>query len=412
MNSFWTFVSSVSLYKGGKSVGLVGIFGILLALVLWYFKGFIYKGLNFLGVIRFLNDLHLIDHEQFGLGITLFNILVFFLVLYVIIAVLFLVLGGVLAILFSMVDTRIGALIGKGIVYVIAVFPLLFLVIYPSLLLKEIALFLSDPKTYIRDFKDKPEYKKMIKFYEPVRFIAFEGVDEKIKPKMHIPLREMPRTEEGKLDWKTYIFYNYGEPIPQTNQITLEETKLRVNRLPMVEDKDFIVGVSRSFNGRDLFNYHIILPKPQNLGYYKTDYFMCEHIHEVASSKIVDNHNSRELVFDNSVPMIEWDKVLYNRPEEVPIDSFIYFFDPCRLNQSEFFDQEFSNEYMRYSFREYVENCQEMYFRWINEMREELREAAKSPDELRALAKKIKELEVYNEDIVAMMYEEKEGRSI
>lgn len=407
-------------FEAGKRVGLVGLFGVLLAIGLWYFKDALYQVFHALGIVQFFDKLGLIVHEPFGLGETLFNILIFCLVAYAIIALLALVVGGLLFAVFASMDSEAGQkiwpFIGKTLAYMLVI-PWVLLIAYPLSGLKEFGLFLSNPKKYIREAKHYGDYKKNLKHYEPIRHINFAGVPENEKPHMFVPFHDMPKNKDGSIDWEGYLSFTFGKESPKLNRVPEEEAVSRLNRLPILEDNDFLVGVARNLAGKgEPFEYHILLPKPKNMSAYDSKSFMCRPVYQVkAGLKKEGGKTSRKLDFENIVRTWETENPSYGYYEETADFLFLYFFDPCRINKSRHFEQQFQNETLRFHYKEYVQYCQDMYFYEIRDYNKELSNPLdhfKTKEEFNDTKKKLNDLRVYNEDIIELITGRREGTSI
>ncbi|QAS54776.1 sulfite exporter TauE/SafE family protein [Halobacillus litoralis] len=363
MNTVLHLADGALQYYRGKQNGFWGLMGIIAAFIIAVSWDLIYPILDFIGIVSIYNRLGLIEEGAPSLTFLKVFIGTF------IGTILLTIIGGVLIFSFLMLASISQTKAAKY-----TLLPLLIIVFSPVLL---IALVFLTINSYWKASKQSPltpeqkeraqlEYKN-----KELAILMYEGCEEGF-----------------------------------TNEISQEEAKRRLHRLPTPGDTNFLIGV------RNEKDFHMILPRPLDV------LILCYYDKVYAERINLQKYDSKVHMKKSSVPVTrETNSLIHNferkewHSERLSVTNDTYnlsefhtIIDCKNIKDLPFIFESYGR---RPSYREYVDLVQRHYFevkeKFINQLSQQ-----STQKEFDETVNQLKKYDVPNEDIVKYMREEHE----
>jgi hypothetical protein len=339
MNTLLSIANGALQYHRGKHTGLAGLFGLAIAVLMVYQWDHVLPVLRALGIIGFFDTIGLIEEEA---AITGVNILFFFLKLYLVLSIVAIFAMILTMLLIGFLSSNIGGTIVLGFLQILT-YPIVWLIVVFLLL-----------------FKKGPNMRRL--------------TAEELK-------------EKGEKDF-------YDLLTPHVEELSLEKTLNRLNRIPTQGDEQFLLGVTEDLK------LYVLLPKPTGVDVYghERGYFACEEI----SVKIFDEKTHKYRSYEIIPKHLEL-KWVDGPIEKLEHEKFVRFFNPTMIDFNRLFQHHGSNKH----YREFTNRITQTYLNRKKFLLEEISKELDKPNKgnYNELVEEIKGLNAVNEDFVKMMWD-------
>ncbi|UOQ43760.1 hypothetical protein MUN89_18030 [Halobacillus salinarum] len=358
MNSLLHLADSALSYYRGKLTGFWGLVGILGALLIAFsWKDAVYPSLKFVGIVDLLDKWGVIAHGSPEL--TAFRLFIYAFVF----SVTFMVIGTLIVCLFVYLTAASQTRAGK--IFLYALFYLLFSPLFTLYGLIKLVEWVKEKKFK----KNHPEEYK-----EKKRLEKNQGI---------INLLISGECDEG-----------------EDNLITHEEAFQRLNRLPSIHDRSYLIGI-----GYDRECY-LLLPRPFGVNILGTlDEIQVEQINV---EQYIPNLNRS----DYGLPVIDepnlivvskdkefWKKDRFRSTLDTVLDDFEFIIDCSKLKDFHTFFSRFSQSM---SNRHYVQLVQDHYFNGKRELMDKF-SLSESKEQRVGIVEALKRYDVVNEEAILLV---------
>ncbi len=384
MHTILSLVSAKLHYEGGKSTGLAGLLGLGVALLIAFNWSIVKSILDFVGVTALADKLGLI-HPEAGY-LTFIRIIGGILGAYLIVIVFTLIVCALLWFVCTVLNSRLGDLLGKAMEWlVIALVVSFFAIICSPVLIPgyifigitHIIRFIKNPKQYKAEEKEKRRLNKNAVELELTRTTGIKELTEE----------QLDTNRMGKLLNEDLIEKGL-DPFPitvqkESNEITIDKTINRLNRLPMPGDYKFIVAVTYD---REFF---ALAPCPRYINNIDNSiYFWGVKIYVDAKTNTQTHENELIVDFDlKAFDMIE-------------ADIFEHYFD---VSDSKEYNQTFRSIRINDPYKDFVKKTYERYFSHVNYLKQDMEEKSQKGEYYDDVLLKFNKFRVGNEDVVDLL---------